>query len=83
MTTYKEDAAQAGTGTGTGKLTLAEILEIFTSGEDLPLKFTAYDGSSTGPKDAQLGLDLNDPARHHVPRHRSRRPGVGARLRVR
>lgn len=57
MTTYKEDAAHA----GAGKLTLAEILEIFTSGDALPLKFTAYDGSSTGPQDAQLGLDLKTP----------------------
>jgi cyclopropane-fatty-acyl-phospholipid synthase len=56
MTTYKDDSAQAA-----GKLTLAEILEIFTAGDDLPLKFTAYDGSSAGPADAQLGLDLLTP----------------------
>ena len=42
------------------KLTLAEILEIFAGGR-LPLKFTAYDGSSAGPDDAALGLDLKTP----------------------
>ena len=55
MTTYDDqpDAKQ-------GKLTLAEILEVFT-GNELPLKFTAYDGSSAGPDDAELGLDLRSP----------------------
>src|SRR6202040_1665506 len=42
------------------KLPLAEILEIFASGQ-LPLKFTAYDGSTAGPDDAQIGLDLRTP----------------------
>ena len=41
-------------------LTLAEVLEIFAAGR-LPLKFTAYDGSSAGPHDATLGLDLRTP----------------------
>jgi cyclopropane-fatty-acyl-phospholipid synthase len=55
MTTYddQQDVKQ-------GKLTLAEILEVFT-GNELPLKFTAYDGSSAGPDDAALGLDLRSP----------------------
>jgi len=44
----------------TGKLTLAEILEILTAGQ-LPLRFTAYDGSSAGPVDAPFGLDLKTP----------------------
>ncbi|BBX85030.1 class I SAM-dependent methyltransferase [Mycolicibacterium aubagnense] len=43
-----------------GKLTLAEVLESFSSGR-LPLKFEAYDGSSTGPEDAELGLNLLTP----------------------
>src|SRR3979409_251581 len=42
------------------RLTLAEILEIFAAGQ-LPLKFTAYDGSTAGPDDAQIGLDLRTP----------------------
>ena len=52
MTTYDDqpDVKQ-------GKLTLAEILEVFT-GNELPLKFTAYDGSSAGPDDAELGPGL-------------------------
>ena len=42
-------AADAAVEPGTtGKLTLAEILEIFAGGR-LPLRFTAYDGSSAGP----------------------------------
>jgi cyclopropane-fatty-acyl-phospholipid synthase len=45
----------------TGRLTLAEILEILAAGDHLPLKFTAYDGSSAGPEDAELGLDLLTP----------------------
>ena len=43
-----------------GKLSLAEILEILTAGQ-LPLRFTAYDGSSAGPADAPFGLDLKTP----------------------
>src|SRR5215207_9061632 len=52
MTTFKE-----GTRT-TEKLSLAQILEIFAGGGRLPLKFTAYDGSTAGPDDATMGLDL-------------------------
>ncbi|EHB57577.1 Cyclopropane-fatty-acyl-phospholipid synthase [Mycolicibacterium rhodesiae JS60] len=56
MTTFRENDAHA-----PGKLKLAEILEMFTAGGELPLKFTAYDGSSAGPADAELGLDLRTP----------------------
>ena len=44
-----------------GRLSLAEILEVVTDGHGLPLKFTAYDGSSTGPDDAEIGLELLTP----------------------
>jgi cyclopropane fatty-acyl-phospholipid synthase-like methyltransferase len=44
--------------TTTGKLSLAEILELFAATGRHPLKFTAYDGSSAGSEDAELGLDL-------------------------
>jgi cyclopropane fatty-acyl-phospholipid synthase-like methyltransferase len=44
--------------TTTGKLSLAEILELFAATGRHPLKFTAYDGSSAGNEDAELGLDL-------------------------
>ncbi|BBX28836.1 class I SAM-dependent methyltransferase [Mycolicibacterium alvei] len=56
MTTFKEHSTHA----GDRKLNLAEILEIFASGSQ-PLKFTAYDGSASGPVDATLGLDLKTP----------------------
>lgn len=45
----------------TGKLSMAEILEIFTATGRQPLKFTAYDGSTAGSEDAVLGLDLRTP----------------------
>jgi cyclopropane-fatty-acyl-phospholipid synthase len=45
---------------GGGRLRLAEILELLTDGE-LPFRFTAYDGSSTGRDDAPLRLDLRTP----------------------
>ncbi|TFB54153.1 class I SAM-dependent methyltransferase [Cryobacterium tagatosivorans] len=64
MTTIKEprpeNAESAGKPDGEGKLTLAEILEILAGGR-LPLRFTAYDGSSAGPPDAPLGLELKTP----------------------
>ncbi|NUS44167.1 MAG: methyltransferase domain-containing protein [Mycobacteriaceae bacterium] len=41
-------------------LTIAEILEVFADG-DIPLRFTAYDGSATGPADAKYGLHLKTP----------------------
>ncbi|MFZ2177141.1 MAG: class I SAM-dependent methyltransferase [Rhodococcus sp. (in: high G+C Gram-positive bacteria)] len=41
-------------------MTLAQAIEILTNGQ-LPLRFTAYDGSAAGPKDASLGLHLKTP----------------------
>src|ERR1700722_15238011 len=43
------------------KLNMAEVLAIFTATGGCPLKFTAYDGSSAGSEDAELGLDLCSP----------------------
>src|SRR6185436_5901074 len=57
MTTFRENTAQAAPAR---KLTLAEILEIFAAGQ-LPIKFSAYDGSTAGPADAELGLSLLTP----------------------
>ncbi|MCV7314602.1 class I SAM-dependent methyltransferase [Mycolicibacillus parakoreensis] len=49
-------------GSGTpDRLSLAEILETLAEGGRLPLRFTAYDGSTAGPPDAELGLDLATP----------------------
>ena len=42
-----------------GRLSLAQILEVLVAGQ-VPLRFTAYDGSATGPEDA-LGFDLLTP----------------------
>lgn len=42
------------------KLSLAQVLEILAGGR-LPLRFTAYDGSSAGPVDAPLGIELLTP----------------------
>jgi cyclopropane-fatty-acyl-phospholipid synthase len=55
MTTTREPARTS------GKLSMAEILEIFTANGQQPLKFTAYDGSTAGHHDAELGLDLRTP----------------------
>jgi cyclopropane-fatty-acyl-phospholipid synthase len=56
MTTYRDNTANV-----PRKFSLAEILEILAAGGELPLKFSAYDGSSAGPADAELGLDLLTP----------------------
>jgi len=40
------------------KLNLAQILETVSDGQ-IPLRFTAYDGSATGPANAPYGLHLN------------------------
>lgn len=48
------------TTTRTGVLTIAEAIEsVFPRG--VPFRFTAYDGSATGPADATVGLHLNSP----------------------
>ncbi|KZS84334.1 SAM-dependent methyltransferase [Mycobacterium persicum] len=57
MTTIKE-ASRPIAG---GKLTMAEILAIFTAPGQQPLKFAAYDGSTAGRADAALGLELTSP----------------------
>ncbi len=56
MTTTKESHRAT-----TGKLSMAEILEIFAATGRHPLKFTAYDGSAAGSAQAELGLDLRTP----------------------
>jgi cyclopropane-fatty-acyl-phospholipid synthase len=43
-----------------GKLSMAEILEIFAATGREPLRFTAYDGSTAGSEEAELGLDLQN-----------------------
>jgi cyclopropane-fatty-acyl-phospholipid synthase len=58
MTTFKAKPVRS--RNDLRKLSLAEILEIFIGGQR-PVKFSAYDGSATGPDDATLGLDLKTP----------------------
>jgi cyclopropane-fatty-acyl-phospholipid synthase len=58
MTTIKDTGEPERT---TGKVTMAKVLEILTAGERQPLKFTAFDGSTAGQNDAELGLDLCTP----------------------
>jgi cyclopropane-fatty-acyl-phospholipid synthase len=41
------------------KLTLAEVFETLLAGP-APIRFTAYDGSSYGPEDAPVGLNLKN-----------------------
>ncbi|WP_216638116.1 class I SAM-dependent methyltransferase [Mycobacterium sp. 1423905.2] len=58
MTTVKEPHPARSIG---GRLSMAEVLAVFTAGGQQPLRFTAYDGSTAGPDDAVLGLDLRTP----------------------
>lgn len=44
-----------------GKLGLAEILVLLSGGGQPPVKVTAYDGSSVGPDDAELAVNLVNP----------------------
>ena len=60
MTTFKDRKTDASAGT----FTIAQVLEILAGGR-LPVRFTAYDGSSAGPPDAPLGLDLLTPRGTH------------------
>ncbi|WP_120338287.1 class I SAM-dependent methyltransferase [Cryobacterium soli] len=67
MTTFKDrsttspsPAVTTGKARTAGRYSLAEVLEILAGGR-LPLRFTAYDGSSAGPPDASFGLDLKTP----------------------
>jgi cyclopropane-fatty-acyl-phospholipid synthase len=43
-----------------GALRLADMLDLFVEGP-LPFRFTAYDGSATGPADSPLGVHLLTP----------------------
>src|SRR5690625_2287744 len=45
---------------GAETLSLARMLEMVST-DALPLRFTAYDGTATGPEDAEFGLTLRTP----------------------
>lgn len=42
-------------------MSIAEALAALISGDELPLRISAYDGSRVGPHDARLGLNLRTP----------------------
>ena len=78
MTTTREpDRATA------GKLSMAEVLEVFTATGRHPLKFTAYDGSSAGNDDAAVGPGSSIVPRRHLPGDRPRRARPGPRVHLR
>ncbi|WP_032404548.1 class I SAM-dependent methyltransferase [Rhodococcoides fascians] len=58
MTTFKDSGNR--TANGNQKLKISEILELISDG-NIPLRFTAYDGSVAGPEDATIGLNLKSP----------------------
>ncbi|MGV8874791.1 MAG: class I SAM-dependent methyltransferase [Rhodococcus sp. (in: high G+C Gram-positive bacteria)] len=55
MTTFKDSGNR--TVNGSPKLKISEILELISDG-NIPLRFTAYDGSTAGPEDAKIGINL-------------------------
>ncbi|MFC9994741.1 class I SAM-dependent methyltransferase [Nocardia sp. NPDC127526] len=58
MTTFKDRSdvfAELGS-----KLSIAEIFETLIDGP-MPIRFTAYDGSTTGPADSEFGLEIINP----------------------
>ncbi len=48
------------TGPAGGRLRLADILDLLTD-RPITFRFSAYDGSSTGPEGASIGLHVNSP----------------------
>lgn len=62
MTTFRHPAPETTTGPAGSpeRLSLAEILDLITDGP-LPVRFTAYDGSATGPADAGITVHLATP----------------------
>ncbi|MBY4403191.1 class I SAM-dependent methyltransferase [Rhodococcus fascians] len=58
MTTFKDSGNR--TVNGPQKLKISEILELISDG-NIPLRFTAYDGSVAGPEDAKIGINLKSP----------------------
>ena len=57
MTTFRQVGS---TTQDQRRLSIAEVIEAVTDGP-LPVRFTAYDGSSLGPAGAELGLHLKTP----------------------
>ncbi len=64
------------------RLSMAQILDA-VSADGVPLRFTAFDGSATGPADAAYGLDLKSPRGASYLATAPGRPGDGSGLRRR
>ena len=56
MTTFKTTGRSA----SGHRMNLGEIVDAL-AGDDLKIRFTAYDGSATGPEDAPIGMHLASP----------------------
>ncbi|WP_067885529.1 class I SAM-dependent methyltransferase [Nocardia vaccinii] len=59
MTTFRDNPSVLLAELGT-KLSIAEIFETLVDGE-VPIRFSAHDGSSTGPEDSKFGLEIRNP----------------------
>jgi cyclopropane-fatty-acyl-phospholipid synthase len=62
MTTFREGRcpSPAQAPTGGDRLSLAGIVELLSDGR-FPVRFTAYDGSATGPPDSEISVHLATP----------------------
>ena len=61
MTMLRTNRSDSNRGSQTPpRLSMAQILDAL-SADGVPLRFTAFDGSATGPEDAAYGLDLKSP----------------------
>jgi cyclopropane-fatty-acyl-phospholipid synthase len=59
MTTFRSPTSATATAKG-DRLSIAEIVELLTDGR-FPVRFTAYDGSATGPPDSEISVHLATP----------------------
>jgi cyclopropane-fatty-acyl-phospholipid synthase len=62
MTTFRErrSPSPAQAPTSADRLSLAGIVELLSDGR-FPVRFTAYDGSATGPADSEISVHLATP----------------------
>ncbi len=60
MTADTTDRTKNTTGTTRSRMTVAEAVDSLLEG-GMPVRFTAYDGSASGPADAGIGLELTNP----------------------
>ena len=70
------------TDQASGLLQLADVLDLLLQGQP-PFRFTAYDGSATGPEDAPFAPAPALAARRGLPRHLAGVARDGPRVRQR